>query len=197
MTEDTILDVDYFGAEKGYTDREVSRINEEYDAYICPLADAFRDDFEEKLRKITSFIEKLTIPCYVVGVGLRAPYEPEIGAPRPFDDAVKEFVKAVLNKSSTIGVRGEITGEYLIYLGFKEDVDYVAIGCPSLYTFGGNLPQRPLQLDRSSRIAFNLGSTAAEDIKIFVLREIQRYNNHYLIEQDLWELRLLYYGLQY
>lgn len=110
LTEDTVIDMDYYSVERGYTDAEIAEINEKYDAYICPLADAFRDKFREKLLKYAEFFNKLTIPCYVIGVGLRAPYEPKIGSPRIFDAEVRQFVKAVLEKSSVIGVRGLITG---------------------------------------------------------------------------------------
>ena len=197
MTEDTVIDMDYYGVERSYTDADIARINEEYDAYVCPLADAFRDAFTEKLEKYANFFNKLTIPCYVIGVGLRAPYEPEIGTPRVFDEAAKKFVKAALDKSSIIGLRGEITGEYLKTLGFREDVDYMPIGCPSMYALGRELPQRPLQLSESSKIAFNLSSITPENIMRFAFNEMQVYKDHYLIEQNRDELRLLYYGDQY
>lgn len=91
MTEDTIIDVDYYGVEETYSEKDIARINEEYDAYVCPLANAFRKSFEENLIKYANFFDKLTIPCYIIGIGLNAPYEPEIGAPRPFDEAAKSL----------------------------------------------------------------------------------------------------------
>ena len=197
MTEDTVIDMDYYGVERNYTNTDIARINQEYDAYVCPLADAFRDAFEEKLIKYANFFNKLTIPCYVIGLGLRAPYEPEIEAPRSFDGAAKKFVKAALKKSSVIGLRGEITGEYLKRLGFREDIDYMPIGCPSMYAFGENLPQRALQLSESSKISFNLSSITPENIMRFAFQEMQTYKNHYLVEQNRDELRLLYYGTEY
>lgn len=197
MTEDTVIDMDYYGVERNYTDKDIERINNEYNAYVCPLADAFRDAFTGKLQKYAHFFNKLTIPCYVIGVGLRAPYEPEIDTSRSFDDAAREFIKAALRKSSVIGLRGEITGEYLKYLGFHEETDFTPIGCPSVYALGRTLSQRQLSLTSESRIAFNLSSITPENIMRFAFHEMERYPDHYLIEQNQDELRLLYYGTTY
>lgn len=171
MTEDTIIDVDYYGVEETYSEKDIARINEEYDAYVCPLANAFRKSFEENLIKYANFFDKLTIPCYIIGIGLNAPYEPEIGASRPFDEAAKKFVKAALEKSSIIGLRGEITGE--------------------------NLSQRSLYLSKTLKIAFNLSNITPENIVRFAFHEMQTYPDHHLIEQNRDELKLLYYGTQY
>lgn len=197
MTEDTIIDMDYYGVERSYTDKDIDRINQEYDAYVCPLADAFRDAFTDKLKKYTHFFNRLTIPCYVIGVGLRAPYEPDITSPKIFDEAAKDFVKAALKKSSVIGLRGEITGEYLKHLGFREEIDYTPIGCPSVYARGGELYKNRLSLTKESKLSFNLSSITPENVMRFAFHEMERYPNHYLVEQNQDELRLLYYGTPY
>lgn len=122
------------------------KINENYDLYIVPLADAFREDFRPVLRNYTQLIRKLKIPVVVTGVGLRANYEPQLDEGFTFDEDVTNFVKAVLEKSAQIGVRGQITADYLKKLGFNEDIDYRVIGCPSLYTFGREIKIRELHL---------------------------------------------------
>lgn len=197
LTEDTIIDVDYYGVERCYTDKDIDRINEEYDAYICPLADAFRDAFTEKLVKYANFFKKLKIPCYVIGVGLRAPYEPNVTDSHIFDDAAKQFVSAALDKSAIVGLRGEITGCYLKHLGFREGIDYTPIGCPSMYAKGKALDQRQINLSDESRIAFNLSSITPENIMQFAFCQMQSYKNHYLVEQNQDELKLLFYGSKY
>ena len=197
LTEDTVIDMDYYGVERNYTDEDIEQINEKYDAYVCPLADAFRDAFTEKLIKYANFFNKLRIPCYVIGVGLRAPYEPQIEDARVFDEAAAKFVKAALNKSAVIGLRGEITGEYLKKLGFIEGKHYIPIGCPSMYSCGKKLPYRKLELNEDSTIAFNLSSITPENIMRFAFSEMRRYPNHELIEQNRDELKLFYYGSPY
>ena len=68
-------------------------INERFDVYVVTLANAFRPSFEKYLQRLTSVIEKLTIPVTVLGVGLQAPLPYESGASRAWDDSVKEFVR--------------------------------------------------------------------------------------------------------
>lgn len=115
-----------------FTDAEIDYINDNCSCFVMPLADAFRENNEKTLKSLTRVIKKLRIPCYLIGVGLRAPYEPQLDIKRSFDDTVKDFIKAVLEKSSIVGVRGETTGSYLKKFGFIEDKDYMVIGCPSI-----------------------------------------------------------------
>lgn len=49
LTKDTVIDMDHYcGDLKRYSDADIDRINETYDGYIIPLADAFREDFIRK-----------------------------------------------------------------------------------------------------------------------------------------------------
>ena len=74
---------------------DAEMINKNYDAYIIPLADAFRETFVENLKKYTKLFEKLTIPVIVIGVGVKAPINKRIEDGFSFDEEVKSFVKAV------------------------------------------------------------------------------------------------------
>lgn len=203
MTEDVIIDMDYYGVERRYKDEDIDFINQEYDAYICPLADAFRDAFTGKLVKYAKFFNKLKIPCYVIGLGMRSSYDGVLESNFVFDESARMFLKAVLNKSAMIGIRGGITGSYLQRLGFKEDRDFKVIGCPSMYTFGRELPQRSLQLDsngmlpESTRLAVNMSTLTPENVLQFLFDQIERFPDHYCIEQGEAELRMLYYGVNY
>lgn len=115
-------------------EEDADRINENYDLFLIPLANAFRESFVSELRNLTKLIKRLTIPCVVVGVGLQTKYEPKKEMKYAFDTDVKNFVEAVLEKSKTLGVRGEITALYLKKLGFNESKIEV-IGCPSMFTW--------------------------------------------------------------
>jgi len=123
-------DPDFAGADE---------INDRYDAYVLPLANAFRPQFEAQLERYTALIERLKIPCIVVGVGMQAGPDLEELAGTPMDRTVQAFVSAVLDRSSAIGVRGEHTRDYLVRLGFR---DVEVIGCPSLYFHGAELGLR-------------------------------------------------------
>ena len=52
--------------------------------------------------------------------------------------AATRFVRAVLNRSPSIGVRGEQTRDYLKSLGFGDEHVKV-IGCPSMFMYGPDL----------------------------------------------------------
>ncbi|AGS69543.1 hypothetical protein [Streptomyces collinus] len=46
-----------------------ARINAEFDAFVVPLANAFRPSFENALKRLTRLITRLRIPVVVLGVG--------------------------------------------------------------------------------------------------------------------------------
>lgn len=170
------------------------KINENYDIYVIPLADAFRDDFRPALRNYTELIRRLKIPVIVTGVGLRANYEPQLDEGFAFDEDVTHFVKAVLEKSSQIGVRGQITADYLKKLGFNEGVDYRVIGCPSLYTFGRELKIRDVHLTKQSTIAINASPISSETALQFLNNMIETYKDYQFIPQHLDEFHLMFAG---
>lgn len=204
-TENVTIDMDYYGVERSYTDEDIDRINEEYDAYICPLADAFRKEFTFKLVKYAYFFNRLKIPCYVIGMGLREDMTDDTEAhlfSYPFDNEAKEFIKAVRKKGTILGLRGEMTGEYFKQLGFRAEEDYSVIGCPSMYMFGRHLNMRPLpvqsgEIPADTRIAFNLSSKTPVPILEFLNGQMERFPNHSCVMQNENDLRLIYYGRNY
>jgi hypothetical protein len=180
-----------------FTQGEIELFNSEYEAFIIPLADAFRTDFVPILEELTVFIRQLTIPVIIVGVGLRTKYEPNFDSTFPFDSAVKAFVSTVLSHSSLIGVRGEITGTYLAKLGFKEESDYMVIGCPSLYSYGSSLKIRDVNLTPESIASYNSSITTSQTVQTFLQNNIIRFSQYYFVPQVLSELRLMFFGTPY
>lgn len=177
---------------------KVKFINENYDGYILALADAFRPSFIWQLKQMTKIIEKLTIPVYLIGVGLRAPYNVvKEDLYFDFDEDVKAFVKAILKKSNIIGVRGNITAQYLNNLGFKQEIDHTVIGCPSMYTFGHNLKITDNRyMDFQSLITTNLSKKASKKVRNFIERIHLKYPNTTFVPQGYDEFKLLYTGVQ-
>lgn len=192
-TDKVTLEADYYQAAPD----KASQISREYGAYVIPLADAFRRDFIPHLVQLTKLVQKLTIPCIVPGVGLRAPYEPNLKEKRPFDKEVKAFVKAVLNHSSMIGVRGEITGEYLKKLGFREEMDYRVIGCPSMYARGMKIEVKKPVLTEQSKINVNYSVLSPTEAIRFLNRILEERTYTWLTAQRINELKLLYLGTSY
>lgn len=190
MTEEVEVVADHYRIEPA----DAKKINETYTAYIIPLADAFRPDFVPSLKKYTALIKKLTIPVVVVGVGLRADYEPNLEQKFPFDDAVYAFIQAVLEKSTLVGVRGQITADYLSKLGFKEGVDHTVIGCPSMYAFGANIAIKEPRFTEDSLVGINASKLSPAHVLQFIQRSSELFPNHYFIPQWHKELKLAYLG---
>ncbi len=200
MTENVEIDMDYYKTEnQEYSDEELEYINSEYDAYICPLADAFRPDFRKKLLRFESFFRKLKIPVVIIGIGLRAPYEPDLTEENSFDIEAKKFMSAVLEKTECVGVRGHITAEYLEKLGYKVERDFKVIGCPSMYTWGNNLPDINLRSNKVEelKLAVNLAPVLSIESVQTLQEIIKSVSDYYYIGQELRELRALYLGHPY
>lgn len=108
---------------------DAKSISDNYDAYILPLANAFRPSFMPKLDRLTELVEGLKIPTVVVGVGIQTDLEYNLDQLSGMDSSVKRFVSAVLDRSARIGVRGEATANYLNRLGFTMSTSSVARRC--------------------------------------------------------------------
>lgn len=172
-----------------------ARINEEYDVFVVPLANAFRPTFQGALDRLSKVIEQLRIPVVVLGVGAQAGTDYDTVPIRALEPSVKRFVKAVLKRSPSIGVRGELTADYLKGLGFR-DVD--VIGCPSMFLHGGDFPEidTSSKLTADSRIAINIsrGASKVGDIAAIADHTYRRYPNLGYYAQNLVDAELLFWG---
>ncbi|WP_239015330.1 polysaccharide pyruvyl transferase family protein [Streptomyces sp. CdTB01] len=170
------------------------RINEEYDVFVVPLANAFRPSFEGQLKRLTRLIRRLRIPVVVLGVGAQAGLSYNAERLKPMEESVRDFVSAVLDRSASIGVRGEFTEKYLRGLGFH---DVEVIGCPSLFLYGGELPvrKRVAELTAGSRIAVNGSHSAVQKQGLgkVIDRTRARYPHLTFIGQNLSDARQLHW----
>lgn len=177
------------------TEALAGKINEQFDMLVVPLANAFRPSFAGKLHKLAKLINLLDIPVVVPGVGAQLPVD---GNPEAETDETNEattaFVKAVLGKSATIGVRGEMTKNYLIHLGFPADLVDV-IGCPSLYDGGYELKveKRVPTLTADSNVVINTGQLVPGAGE-FVARATAEFPKSHFVGQSHEELALLLWG---
>ena len=169
---------------------QADRINEEYDAFVVPLANAFRPDFLPALRRLTGLIEKLTIPVTVLGVGAQTDLDYSLEEMAPLDDAVRRFLTVVLDRSPSVGVRGELTEAYVRSLGFS---DVEVIGCPSMFLHGADLQVRPVgELGPDSRLAVSI-SNWVDGIGDLVMQNYARYPGLTYFAQETRDLRLMYW----
>lgn len=178
-----------------FTDEWVARTDAEFDVFVVPLANAFRPGFRDPLDRLSAAIERLTIPVVVLGVGAQVGADYDTQVLRPMAGSVTRFVRTVLDHSATIGVRGELTADYLGDLGFH-DVD--VIGCPSMFWYGDRLPalRRPDRLDATSRIALNLSPDAISvgDVGGLVDHALQQFPRLTYFAQDTADAQLLFWG---
>ncbi|GAB3686199.1 polysaccharide pyruvyl transferase family protein [Angustibacter aerolatus] len=171
---------------------DAPRINETYDAFVLPLANAFRPTFHRQLDRLSDLVERLTIPVVVVGVGAQAPISGRLQRLAPLETSVRRFVSAVLDRSATIGVRGEVTEGYLRRLGFS---DVEVIGCPSMFQAGDRLAVRtpPQRVDRRTKVALTLSPyVRAMEPALQVL--LERHPRTVYVPQELKMLRLMLQG---
>ena len=170
------------------------RINEEYDVFVVPLANAFRPSFESALERLTRLITKLKIPVVVAGVGAQAGVDNNPARLKAMEPTVRAFVSAVLDRSASIGVRGEFTAKYLTDMGFSS---VEIIGCPSLFMHGDRLTveKRAAALTADSRIAVNGSHTAVRGggLHKIITRAHERYPNLRYIGQNLTDARQLHW----
>lgn len=176
-------------------DEFIERANAEFDLYVVPLANAFRGSFVRSLNRLSSTIERLRIPVVVLGVGIQKLESDDFSAvPPKVLDASRRFVAAVLERSASIGVRGEITRDYLVHLGFPaEAVD--AIGCPSIYLNGPGhtVTKRVERLSETSNIALNVtpSKVAFADM---IDRSAAAYPNLTYLPQEHVDLAMMLWG---
>jgi hypothetical protein len=187
-TRDTVVDVDRFRAHELGADY----INDTYDLYVVPLANGFRISFMRQLDLLTNLIRKLRIPVVLLSGGLAAGIGYKHGIPRPMDANVKAFVGAIMDKSGSVGVRGEWSMDYLQGLGFK---DVEVIGCPSMFMWGDGLEvhKRTPALSHASPIAINV-TPRIPQLGPIVESHTANYPNLTYVGQEMDCLRLLLWG---
>ncbi len=174
---------------------DCARANEKFDAFVIPLANAFRPQFRDRLENLTAFVKGLTIPVVVVGVGVQIDgFDQDLAVLEGLAPDVQAFVSAVLDRSASIGVRGELTRDYLRGLGFA-DSSIDIIGCPSLFLHGPDFCVEPPQdrLQSESPIAVSL--TAKVDKMGEILnRQAAKYPALCYVAQDRGTIELLLWG---
>ncbi|MBQ8973158.1 MAG: polysaccharide pyruvyl transferase family protein [Clostridia bacterium] len=195
LSPDGIPDTCFF-AHRDDLDRFAQEVNERYRCFVMPLANAFRANYMPRLRELTRFIRKLRIPCVVAGVGIQASSVEELRRGFPFDEDVRSFMNAVLERSAAVGVRGAFTAEYLRRLGYIEDRDFAVIGCPSMYSRGDALPLiKPMPNDENARVCVNGKADSAPEIRAFTMEGCRLFPNYTYVAQNIEEMWLLRAGL--
>ncbi|MFJ9732328.1 polysaccharide pyruvyl transferase family protein [Streptomyces sp. NPDC101171] len=175
---------------------DADRINDECDVFVLPMANAFKSKFVPHLHILANLIGRLKVPVVVFGVGAQAKLDYDTAFLKPVDEAVKRFAGAVLDRSASIGVRGEFTQRYLGELGFR-DVD--VIGCPSVYFRGpGFRMGHPggQELPEGARIALSTALRLANAELASAVNEsvLEQHPGLTYFAQEGRDLQTLYWG---
>lgn len=200
LTDDADLVADGYSTERDRPQRVADRIDGEFDRVVIPLANAFRTSFLPQLDRLTEVIRRLKVPVSVLGVGAQFGLSAGVETASPeLRESVRAFVSAVLDRSPSIGVRGEFTQAFLSDLGFRGDQVEV-IGCPSLYGFGGIAgtegrggiaPRSGLHPNSAVAVTY---SPYLRDIGLFVDEVTRAYPNSYVVPQTVEGLALMLHG---
>ncbi|WP_100448594.1 polysaccharide pyruvyl transferase family protein [Glycomyces xiaoerkulensis] len=176
--------------------RDAERINEEYDAFVVPLANAFRPSFKGPLSQMTKLIKRLRIPVVVPGVGAQTGLAGDLERLKAVEEEVIEFVRAVLDRSATMGVRGELTADYLASLGFKDHVE--VIGCPAMFAHGKGFRIEKkvdkLTADSSVALSYSPASRGLGAFQELVESMLSEYSDLTYFPQNDVDLEMLYWG---
>lgn len=172
--------------------RDAGWINERFDHYVLPLANSFRPFYEANLLEHTALLSRLRIPVTILGVAAQGAPAGDFRRLKPIEPAIRAFVRAVLDRGPSIGVRGDLTADYLRGLGFR---DVEPIGCPSMFAGGPALPApRLAALTADSPVAITI-SPYREAMGAILRANMARYPNLQYIAQDLESLALLMWGV--
>ena len=190
------VQIDYIKTSNMIDDMKIADINREYEAFIIPLANAFRISFINELTALAYLVSRLSIPSIVIGVGVNGVIKADDSGEYPFDQASRLFVKSVLKNSACIGIRGEQTAAYLEHLGFVRDQDFMVIGCPSMFLHGADLPKpRPFTIDQDTKVSINSKAVLPEKLHLFLKDVCDRMPDHYYVPQNIYEFKVLFSGM--
>lgn len=211
VRDDTELSTISYGKfRKGPVEERAELINSECDRLVLPLSSSFRLQNLENLDLWADLVERLDVPVTVVGIGAQlrledvreGTYLPArvtgvVASPEEIERherAARRFVTAVLDRSASIGVRGEISKRYLQYLGFPADrVD--VIGCPSLFTWGPDfrMPEKDVKLKRRSTISLSFDHRIDEGAELLD-RTLTDYRRSTVYMQERLAARMVITG---
>lgn len=194
LTNDQIeltIDTDFLNNTENFV-KKTDFINENYDFVItCPANVIAIWAKNTALIRWTNAISKIKIPFIFVGVGAQSDIAYNLDFLQNIRYEAYEFIKAILNTGSIIGLRGEFTAECFEKLGFRREEDYEVIGCPSLFMNGGNI-----KIEKDETLSRNTFRPAFNGFKIWFDNDFcmnfEKYNKSIYVCQDEF-IRIIYH----
>ena len=166
----------------------------EFDYFLLPLANTFRENNDEELIFLINLLKKLSCKVLLNGIGGQFG---KVGFHNFSNEKlIREFIELLIEKTVSIGVRDARTKEYITgFLGYSE-AKVVVIGCPSVRILNKKLKAKeylPFNADFKLAVNYTPGSY---DRKwgCFIDGIFKNYTNSYAVLQDLDEGKLISYG---
>ena len=170
------IDIDRYRFGQKYGDDEfIDYVNNNYDCCVLPAANWLSIYFYKILPNFTYVIRRLKIPVIVIGLGAQIPKNTDINLVKTIKKEASDFLAAINNKNTIVGLRGEKTAEIFEQLGFH---NYVVTGCPSGYS--GVLPRKVIN-ENDSKVVVN-GRIA--ELNSYLFRDLNCKKNLCYIDQD-------------
>jgi len=116
--------IQYSYAESGFV-FDPHYVNDNFDYVVVPAANWLFEKFD--FADLSTLIEQLTIPVVMIGIGAQAGEDNTIPV---LPKGTQRLIKAVSERSTLIGARGDFSAEVLNHYGVR---NIQVIGCPSLY----------------------------------------------------------------
>lgn len=170
---------------------QAESVSDNFDTFVLPLANAFRESFEGSLKALTAFIDKLTIPTVMLSGGAQSGPDGTFSNLARIEGTVIKFCRAVLKRSSHITVRGEQTAEYIRSLGFS---DVLVIGCPSMTFNGPGHMVRAVEPKSQYRLAYNIESS--KDIMGDLIEKVEAQHDATYFPQDMATFEMMLWGVE-
>ena len=174
-----------------FNPKQAPEVSQEFDVFVLPLANAFRVGFENSLKALTAFIEKLDIPTVMLSGGAQSGPDGTFSNLDRIEETVKRFCRAVLRRSSHITVRGEQSANYIRSLGFN---DVLVLGCPSMTLNGPGHSVRAVETKSRYRLGYNIESS--KDIMGALIEKIEAQHDSTYFPQDIGTFEMMLWGVE-
>lgn len=180
-------DVPHENFRKVYITLENQLTDYEYDYFLLPLANTFRENNDEELIFLINLLKKLSCKVLLNGIGGQFG---KVGFHKFSNEGlIRQFIELLMEKTTSIGVRDERTKEYITeFLGYSE-AKVIVIGCPSVRILNQKLKAKKyLPFSKNFKLAVNY-TPGSYDRKwgYFIDSIFKNYDNSYAILQDLDE----------
>ena len=169
-----------------------------FDKGILIHANVIRSGCEHVFDYDYNIVSNSNIPFVMMSIGADSNKNFETS----LNDGIKERVKSLFNlmleRTPSIGVRGEYTKRVLVEQCDIDSDKIKVIGCPSVRYFGNNLLKHRREFKPFSndmKIAVNFTAYHYDlDEAIYLYHVLKNYNNSYVIFTDKVEAEMLWYN---